>query len=86
MVVMGGEEVEGGARPPASSKEEPFVAKTLARAAWSFTAQPPLSSKPTTADDKAPAANYPADGESLKWDCQSKGWPLCLRWDKSEGG
>lgn len=67
-------------------KEEPFEAKTLARAAWPFTAQPPLSSWPTTADDKAPAANYPADGESLKWDCQSKGWPLCLQWDKSEGG
>lgn len=57
-------------------KEEPFVAETLARAAWPFTAQPPLSSRPTTADDKAPAANYPADGESLKWDCQSNGGAL----------
>ena len=67
-------------------KEEPFVAKTLARPAWPFTARPPLSSRPTTADDKAPAANYPADGESLKWDCQSEGWPLCLQRDKFEGG
>lgn len=67
-------------------KEEPFVAKTLAKAAWLFTVRPPLSSRPTTADDKAPAANYPADGESLKWDCQSEGWPLCLQWGKSEGG
>lgn len=73
-------------RTPASSKEKPFVAKTLARPAWPFTALPPLSTGPTTADDKAPAANYPADGESLKWDCQSKGWPLCLKWDKCEGG
>lgn len=76
---------EGEARTPASSKEEPFVAKTLARAVWPFTAQTPLFSRPTTADDKAPAANYPADGESLKWDCQSEGWPLCLQWDKFEG-
>lgn len=67
-------------------KEEPLVAKTLARAAWPFTTQPPLSSRPTTADDKAPAANYPADGESLKWDCQSEGWPLCQQWDKFEEG
>lgn len=52
-------------------KEKPFVAGTLAGAAWPFAALPPLSSKPTTADDKVPAANYPADGESLKWDCQS---------------
>jgi len=65
-------------RSLASYKEKPYVSKTLARAAWPFTVRPPLSSRPTTADDKTPAANYPADGESLKWDCQSKGWPLCL--------
>lgn len=63
-------------------KEGPFVAETLARAAWPFKDQPPCSSKPTTADDKASAANYPADGESVKWGCQSEGWSLCLQWDK----
>lgn len=60
------------AMAPASFKREAFCgAETLAGAAWPFTALPPLSSRPTAADDKAPAANYPADGESLKWDCQS---------------
>lgn len=63
-------------------KEGPFVAETLARAAWPFKDQPPCSCKPTTADDKASAANYPADGESLKCRCQSEGWSLCLQWDK----
>lgn len=63
-------------------KEGPFVAETLARAAWPFKDQPPCSSKPTTADDKASAANYPADGESVKWGCQNEGWSLCLQWDK----
>lgn len=80
----------GGPGSPASSQEGPFVAKTLARPAWPFTAQAPLSPWPTTADDKAPDANYPADGEPLKWDCQSKGWPFCLKrqglWGKFEGG
>lgn len=79
-------EGRGGRGLPPALKEEPFVAKTLARAAWPFIALPPLSFRPTTADDKAPAANYPADGESLKWDCQSKGWPLCLQRDKFKGG
>lgn len=64
-------------------KREGFVAKTLAESGFPFIVQPPLYSRPTTADDKAPAANYPADGESLKCDCQSKGWPLCLQWDIS---
>lgn len=65
-------------------KEGPFVAETLARAAWPFKDQPPCPSKPTTADDKAPAANYPADGESLKWGCQSRGWSLRLQWDQTQ--
>lgn len=60
------------AMAPASFKREAFCgAETLARAAWPFTALTPLYSRPTAADDKTPAANYPADGESLKWDCQS---------------
>lgn len=67
-------------------KEAPFVAETLARAAWPFKDQPACSSKPTTADDKASAANYPADGESLKWGCQSEGWSLCLQWDRIQEG
>lgn len=57
---------------PASFKREAFCGvETLDRAARPFTALPPLSFRPTAADDKTPAANYPADGESLKWDCQS---------------
>ena len=68
----------GGEQSVWVSSVKPFIAKTLARASWPFTVQPPVSSRPTTADDKDPAANYPADGESLKWDCRSKGWPLCL--------
>lgn len=63
-------------------KEGPFVAETLARAAWPFKDRHPCSSKPTTADDKASAANYLADGESVKWACHSEGWPLLLQWDK----
>lgn len=60
------------AMAPASFKRGAFCgAETLARAAWPFTGLPPHSSRPTAADDKTPAANYPADGESLKWDCQS---------------
>lgn len=34
-----------------------------------FAAQPPLHSRPASADDKVPAAHYLADMESLKWDC-----------------
>lgn len=67
-------------------KEKPFVAKILARAAWALTVQPPLSFRPTAADDKTPAANYTADGESLKWDCQSKGWPCVCKFDGKLGG
>lgn len=77
--------MEGGKGLLPALKEEPFVAETLARAAWPFTAQPPLSFRPTTADDKTPAANYPADGESLKWDCQSNGGPCVCSGDKSGG-
>lgn len=67
-----------GTWPPASYREEPFVAKTAASPAWPFTAEAPVPSRAATADDKAPAANYPGDGEPLKWDCQSRGWPFCL--------
>lgn len=40
----------------------PFVVETLARSAGPLKGQLPCSSKPTTADDKASAAHYPADG------------------------
>lgn len=78
----GGKEVGSDQGLLPALKEGPFVDEPLARAAWLFKEQPPCSSKPTTADDKASAANYPADGESLKWGCQSEGWSLCLQWDK----
>lgn len=75
-----------GARTPASSKRGAFCSQDTGPRSLAFHCPAaPLLQAPT-ADDKDPAANYPADGESLKWDCQSKGWPLCLQWDNSEGG
>lgn len=72
MRVRGG----GGEQSVWVSSVKPFIAKSLVRASWPFTVQPPLSFRPTTADDKDPAANYPADAKPLKWDFRSKGWPL----------